>query len=297
METGDRRMTEHKIGLMMVENKAFIERIAWYSVGIVNLLADVDHQKKTMADGLGTGTACTWKGHKLILTAAHVIEEAEQEDLAFFLRVDDAIAWEGTGKPEKVVERVSLPVERIVRCVEHDLAAIVLRADDLADFRMQFCELPKYLSKRRTAKRRGSLILLGYPADKVFDVSKTKKANTEAYYHAARPIILSGPIAKRPPKPLSSLYRPKRDVLVHYTPVDPNMRPQGFSGAAAWSERGERSEPLWTAEPMIFGVLTHAFMTSKLLLVVGGPTIKKFLEESLSAARNTGTGGTYPAFR
>jgi hypothetical protein len=52
-------MTEHKIGLMIGENEAFIERIAWYSVGVVNLLADIDHQKKTMADGLGTGTACT----------------------------------------------------------------------------------------------------------------------------------------------------------------------------------------------------------------------------------------------
>jgi len=48
-------MTEHKIGLMIGENKAFIERIAWYSVGVVNLLADVDHQNKTMADVLGTG--------------------------------------------------------------------------------------------------------------------------------------------------------------------------------------------------------------------------------------------------
>jgi len=37
-------MTEHKIGLMMGENKAFIERIAWYTVGIVNLLVDVDYQ-------------------------------------------------------------------------------------------------------------------------------------------------------------------------------------------------------------------------------------------------------------
>jgi hypothetical protein len=69
-------------------------------------------------------------------------------------------------------------------------------------------------------------------------------------------------------------------VLIHYTPEDPKMEPWGFSGAAAWSERAERSGPLWTAEPMMFGVLTHAFMTSKLLLVVGGPTIKKFLEES-----------------
>jgi hypothetical protein len=51
-------VTEHKIGLMMVENRAFIERIAWYTSGIVNLLVDVDYQKKTIADGLGTGSAC-----------------------------------------------------------------------------------------------------------------------------------------------------------------------------------------------------------------------------------------------
>jgi len=145
---------------------------------------------------------------------------------------------------------------------------------------MQFCELPDHLSKRRTTKRKGSLILLGYPTDRIFDVSKIKTAEAEAHYHAARPTILTGTIAKPPSKPLSSHYRPKRDVLVHYTPLDPNMKPQGFSGAAAWSERAERSKLLWTAEPMVFGVLTHAFMTSKLLLVVGAPTIKTFLEES-----------------
>jgi len=239
----------------------------------------VDYQKKTMADGLGTGTACTWKGHRLILTAEHVIAKAEPKDLAFLLRVDEAINWEGMGKPERVVERVSLPVEKIVRCMEHDLAAIVLRTKELTPFHMQFCELPERLSKRRTAKRKGSLILLGFPSDRIFDVSKIKTANAEAYYHAARPTILTGTIAK-PRKNLSSAYQQKRDVLLHYTPKDPQMKPFGFSGAAAWSERAERSGVLWTAEPVVFGVLTHAFMTPKLLRVVGGPTVKQFLQDS-----------------
>ena len=272
-----RPTTEHKIGLMMGENKAFIERIAWYSVGIVNLLVDVDYQKKAKADGLGTGTACMWKDHRLILTAEHVVADAEPRDLAFLLRVDEAINWEGSGKPEQVQARVSLPVERIVRWKEHDLAAIVLRGSDR---RMQFSELPDHLSKRRTTRRKGSLILLGYPTDRVFPYSKTKTETEEANYYAVRPTILTGIIAKAPSSALSSLYCPKRDVLIHYTPEDPKMKPQGFSGAAAWSERAERSGPLWTAEPMIFGVLTHAFMTSKLLLVVGAPTINKLLEES-----------------
>ena len=191
-----RPKTEHKIGLMVTEYKVFIERIAWYSVGIVNPFASVNHKEKRMADDIGTGTACTWKGHKLILTAEHVIAEAEPKDLAFFLRVDDAISWEGAGKPEKGIARVSLPIEKIVRCVEHDLAAIVLRTKDLTGSSMQFCELSKHLSKRRTLKRKGSLILLGYPKDRIFNVSKTKIANAETHFNAARPTILKATIAK-----------------------------------------------------------------------------------------------------
>jgi hypothetical protein len=33
---------------MMVENRAFVERIAWYSVGIVNLLAVVNFSLKAV---------------------------------------------------------------------------------------------------------------------------------------------------------------------------------------------------------------------------------------------------------
>jgi hypothetical protein len=57
------------------------------------------------------------------------------------------------------------------------------------------------------------------------------------------------------------------------------MAPFGFSGAAAWSERNVRSGTLWTADPVLFGVQTDAFMTSKLLLVVGAPAVREFLEE------------------
>ena len=177
-----------------------------------------------------------------------------------------------------MVERVSLSIERIIRNKEHDLAAIVLRTKELSPFRMQFCELPKLLQRGQQQSVK-ALFLLGYPKDRIFIVSKIKTANAEAHYHAATPTILTGTIAK-PRKNLSSLYQQKRDVLIHYTPSDPKMEPFDFSGAAAWSERAERFGPVWSSEPTIFGVLTHAYMTSKLLLVVGGPTIREFLEES-----------------
>jgi hypothetical protein len=273
-------MTEHKIGLMMGENRAFIERIAWYSVGVVNLLADVDRQSKTAADVLGTGTACTWKGHSLILTAEHVLAKAEPDNLAFLLRIDDAINWEGTRRPEEVVPRISLPVERIVRCKEHDLAAIVLCGHDLSGFRMRFCELPKQLATSRRLRRKGSLILLGYPTDRIFPLAKTKTANAESNYHAVRPSILAGTIADPPSKALSYRYDRERDVLINYRPNDPRMKPDGFSGAAAWKERPKRSGHVWTADPMIFGMQTSWHVTSRLLQVVGAPAIREFLENS-----------------
>ncbi|MGA9507868.1 MAG: hypothetical protein WBV55_04385 [Candidatus Sulfotelmatobacter sp.] len=41
-----RTTIEHKIGLMVTEYKVFIERIAWYSVGIVNPFASVNPEKR-----------------------------------------------------------------------------------------------------------------------------------------------------------------------------------------------------------------------------------------------------------
>ncbi len=108
-----RPATEHKIGLMMVENRAFIERIAWYTVGIVNVLVDVDYQKKTMADGLGTGTACTWKGHRLILTAEHVIANAQPKDLAFLLRVHLAHPDNVKAKPKTTSCQLRFGIEHV----------------------------------------------------------------------------------------------------------------------------------------------------------------------------------------
>jgi hypothetical protein len=184
------------------------------------------------------------------------------------------------GKPEKVVKRVSLPIERIIRCKEHDLAAIVLPPGELTGLRMRFCELPKQLMKRRTLRRKGALILLGFPADRMFPITERKTPNTSLHYSAARPTILHAIIADPPLKPLSSSYDPERDVLVKYEPDDPKMKPHGFSGAAAWCDRIRRPRAVWTAGPKLFGVQTRAFMTSRLLQIVGAPTIGDFLDQA-----------------
>jgi hypothetical protein len=45
-----RIVTEHPKGLMIGEGRAFVERIAWYSLGIVNVLANTDEENRRKAD-------------------------------------------------------------------------------------------------------------------------------------------------------------------------------------------------------------------------------------------------------
>lgn len=72
-------MTEHEIGLVIAENRAFIERTAWHVVCVVNVGFGHDEKRRITADEVGTGTACKFKDHDLTLTAEHVIESAMQD--------------------------------------------------------------------------------------------------------------------------------------------------------------------------------------------------------------------------
>jgi hypothetical protein len=184
------------------------------------------------------------------------------------------------GKPAKMVQRVPLPIESIVRDKKNDLAAIVLHAKLLTDSQMQFCELPRQLKRSRSVRCKGSLILHGFPKDQQYAISERKISNASIRQLAAQPIILPVKIAP-PPARLLSHYDPDRDVLVHYEPPrDVNMKPHGFSGAAVWCQRSRRSGPIWTPCPMMFGLQTRAYMTSKLLQIVDALTIRTFLKES-----------------
>ena len=273
-------VSEHPKGEMDVKFKAFVERITWYSLGIIAMDADVSYEHRLRTDAVGSGTACTWKGKRLILTAEHVIGDTQPDRLAFLLRVDDALNWEGMGRPAKVVRRVPLPIESIVRDQKNDLAAIVLRADLPTNSRMQFCELPRQLKRSRKVRSSGSLILHGFPKDQQYAISERKISNASIRQLVAQPIILPVKIAP-PPSRLLSHYDPDRDVLVHYEPPgELNMKPHGFSGAAVWCQRSRQSGPIWTPCPMMFGLQTRGYMTSKLLQIVDALTIRKFLKES-----------------
>ncbi len=193
--------------------------IAWYTVGVINISAFVDEKNRIIADDIGTGTACDWHGRKMILTAKHVLKNAQPKDLQFLLRVGNAIDWDADPRKGGVTSRVSLPVDKIIRCKGEDLAMILLKPDGLEAFNVRFCELAKRLARTKATNNQGALILLGYPSDQIFDVSESRTGNITTKSVACVPTVLTGHIAIGENYNLSSSYDPENHVLIRFEPV------------------------------------------------------------------------------
>lgn len=271
-------MTDHKIGTMIEENKAFVEATAWYVVCVVNVGVTKDQDRHIISDGVGTGTACTFKGHTIILTAEHVVGDAQPEALRFLVRVGNSIDWESSGTTG-LASTILLPIKQIVRSKEKDLAAIEIERGGLEGLNVHVRQLPAKLARSRVTKSDGGVILIGYPADQAFEVSELQTATVTAQLMACVPTPLMGEIVASPKQPLDSSYDPEDHILIHFDPSAPHLKPHGYSGAAVWCDPSEQST-IWSADPVLFGLVTRAFVKLHLLAAVDAPTIRSFLEDS-----------------
>lgn len=274
-------MRDHITGLTVEENKAFVEAIAWYVVCIVNLGAEQSVAQRTISDSIGTGTACTFQGHTIILTAEHVVADAQSEDLRFLLRVGQAIDWDSKGTPG-LATTIPLPIKQIVRCQHNDLAAIEIEQGGLEGLNIRTCQLPMKLARDRKINDHGGLVLIGYPIDQALHVDESKSENVLTNLMACVPTPLMGELVHDPKAVLDSSYDPDRDVLMRFDPAEFGQKPHGYSGAALWCDPVKPVGPVWNADPVFFGLITHAYMRPRLLKAVGAPVIRRFLQEHFS---------------
>lgn len=120
--------------------KASIQRLWKHTVSIVNgiRIAGTDPTSNRRADGeqFGAGCAALWGKQHLILTARHVLQDAEASDLRLF-------TYPGTFqyrtahdlRKEDVVDAVPLHADQagIHRCEWDDLALITVEREDLGE--------------------------------------------------------------------------------------------------------------------------------------------------------------------
>ncbi len=263
----------------MEVGKARLERVFWHMVGIINT------KHKSHADGsghtrawqeIGTGAACRFRGRRLILTAAHVLDGAEKTDLQFLPRATGRIEWADEASRTRA-ERVALEIEEIVLCTWEDLAAIVLATNIPESVNIEFCQLPQKFSD---PPANGTVLVLGYPYDQAIVVEKSEEKDTLVHKQAAKSDGFLGEVVTT--SKLLSGFDAERHFLVKFYPSHQDGRPQGYSGAGVWLiNSDEGAAGIWNADPLLTGIETHGYEKSGLLRVVRSNSVRLFLEEAI----------------
>ena len=249
-------------------------------VGVVNLKEKVDKDRRERWEGIGTGGAYRWRNKHIILTAKHVLEDAAESDVAFLPRTGTSLGWERPGEFTGMSERIGGSVEKIVYCLWEDLAAIVLSDKCISQLNVEFCELPNRFSSDTSLSTNGAVLVIGFPFDKVFEVSRIRTSGHTTISLGCPCESFWGEIVRDQERALGSGYDPECHLLIRFEPASLGRRPHGYSGATVWCDR-RNSKGIWTAEPLLLGIQTHAYEKSGLLRAVRVDGVKRFLQESL----------------
>ena len=271
---------EHPKALNSEQHRAFAEKVACHAVGIVNGVrrqTKLPTGKTYSFEDMGTGSACSFNRKRFILTAKHVLEDAELADLRFFLRLNRPIDWGTRPSVPAFGGSTRLRIEKIVRCRWEDLACTVLDENNpFATF--HFCDLPSNFAE---VPKEGGVLVTGYPSDQSTPVMSTRGADGSVQTaFAAKPMGSWVTIATDAPPGLSSAYDPEKHFLISFDPVEEGAMPFGYSGTGVWYQKAQ-TKSIWSADPVLAGVQISWYEKSKLMVAVRSDHIREFLRESL----------------
>jgi hypothetical protein len=233
------------------EIRAFCHSIAPHIVGLLP------------PDGLhvGTGTLIKWKSSQLILTANHNLDGSKPSAIRFvFYPGGTQLEGPMSTREESggLYRGMLLPVDdNVISDQENDIVAIPLIANQLPPS----AECFEIGQKTPVINDGHSVILAGFAWDNSFPLKGQARA--------VGVITQSGRFdsALNARKGLSSRYNPEDHFLLPYTRIDDGVRPYGISGTAAWCN-ADHAGSVWTSHPILVGVQTAWFPTSKLLQIV-----------------------------
>ncbi len=194
--------------------------------------------------GLGTGIGVSWRGHFLILTAAHTMETTAYEQLYILLPHESlvtpasSIRTDWTLPPSIGNTRVQFNDPQVLLDSDRDLAAFVLPSQDLEQARRHFYILDESQTTPPPVTQIG---FLGYP--------KATRL-TMGLNFVATPYSSCGPMMAVPPG-----NDPDSQIAISY-PSSASVDPHGVSGSGLWLPTCA-TVGLWTPEVSLVGLITH----------------------------------------
>jgi hypothetical protein len=274
--------TEHPTTLNSEVHHAFSERVAWHTAVVINgvlIESRSANGQIISSEAMGIGSACSWKGKKLLLTAKHVVDGAVPRDLRFFLRQDRPIDWNTRPFPPTGEEATVLGIQEIVRCSSEDLACIILEESESGN-RLEFANLPQDFGD--VPPDGSGTLIFGSPADRCVCIGEFQQLNGQRRRDlAVEPRGCWVVVAGEPPMFFPSSFDSDRHFLLRYDPDEEGSLPFGFSGAGVWYRR-QRNDSIWVADPVLAGVQVGWHRESKLMTAIRSSVVKEFLDTEVS---------------
>lgn len=241
------------------EVRAFLGAVAPHIVAVLLPGGDV-----------GTGTLARWKSTGLVLTANHNLDRTKPSEVRFCFYPGGSLR-EGpmTAQDRGDLYRgVLMPVgDETIADKSNDIVAIPWNLEHLPGA-AKFYEVDHRVS---TINDGATVVLAGYAGDNSFPLPQRSRAVGITVQTGRFDTTLNSR------KGLSSEYRPADHFLLPYSRVEEGIRPYGISGAGAWCN-ADCPGDVWAARPLLVGVQTSWFATSKLLQIVRMGPILSLLE-------------------
>ncbi len=233
----------------------------------------------------GTASAIRWGQHHCILTANHVIEDAEKGDLRFFFRPNANLDLRTREELERqgYIEHHpgwSAEIYDIIRCDWEDMAIVTVNPESQY-LNAEFFDFESSWGDPAVGAWVGSA---GFPTYEPVHLGTIREGAKEEHILGLALTVWDGPVVEKPDSYVES-YREKspfdadRHFFAQWNPVDPKMKMNGFSGGAVWTEAPTAKDTVWSGKLIFAGMCTH--QKEKLARMIKASVVKKFLEEAL----------------
>jgi len=258
---------------------AAMERMWSHTVGIANrALGNEGHDPNSSLPGReeespGTGVAGAWGNHRFILTAKHVLEEAQLRDINVFARPTASFrhVTEVTLQDGFVAGPLNDADATIHRCEWEDLALIAVKPDCLGPY-LEFADVA---SSWIDPSEGEYVVGLGFPVSSGTIFSKRVGPVLQGAVLLA-PTAFGGDVLPSHTGRYFNAFSPDDHYLFPYRPATEGKHPRGISGAAMWLQSIE-NHLVWAPRFRFAGICTSSYKDGTIEQVVKASVVCEFL--------------------
>jgi hypothetical protein len=237
----------------------------------------------TEEEKVGTGVAIVWGDCHFILTAKHVLDEANVSDLSFFVGQTGDLktqrASEVTMQDAVVPVPLNDPEAVIHRCDWEDLAVLTITPDAFGPM-LEFFDI----GGSSIDPQEGETVAgVAYPVSNSVILDGGRIGSVIQRTVVLSPTPFGGAVLPSATGKYLGKFEPDRHYLIPYEPAKEGKHPRGISGAALWVESDEE-RIVWAPRFKFAGICTVCYGDGGLIeQIVRASVVREFLLEAFGS--------------